>query len=587
MKDTKKLNLIQGLSKTFNRFPIALMISVCAWVTIILLIEKTFAITNNQRQQTDYVYEYLLIRMFLALVMTYFISTASKLAAEVYKLNKTSQFVLNIFTIIVPIAYFKLVWPVTNDLVVNSHIQNYAILMLIITAVNLTIPYWNKDQNHQQWQFLFETLIAATTSILISAVIMLCFVIFMIGINTLFNLNMQIDLYIIRVFATLGTLFTVNLFLYNLPKKFDKTPNNSKQDLNILKIISNYILLPFVFGYFAIMYAYIFNILITAQWPEGSVVYTILALIVPVFIYTLVAFPFKNQFKNKSLKILVNKGLFALLIPVICVYFYAIYIRIAEFGITIDRYFVVIFGIWVTLNSIYYLVTKKQKFGSMFYAAIILGVITNFGPLNAWKVSEISQTNRLLNIFNTTGLLVNGKLVDSATISNDVFYDIYSINYYLQDNHELKYFNKVIPQVVKNELENKDLFSTRINYAITNPQNIEINVPKQQLFDISKYQQMAIVDSYYTEEAENEFKAKFDYTKQQIILQYPNQTKVVIPINLNSDRESLRQASKDNTPYIITTVVNDVEYTLHIETLFAQIIEKSINVTRLEGYLFF
>jgi hypothetical protein len=41
--------------------------------------------------------------------------------------------------------------------------------------------------------------------------------------------------------------------------------------------------------------------------------------------------------------------------------FYAIYLRINQYDLTINRYFVVIFGIWLLVISIYFIFSKKKN----------------------------------------------------------------------------------------------------------------------------------------------------------------------------------------------------------------------------------
>jgi hypothetical protein len=47
-------------------------------------------------------------------------------------------------------------------------------------------------------------------------------------------------------------------------------------------------------------------------------------------------------------------------IPQIFMLFYAIYLRIAQYDLTMNRYFVVVFGIWLAIISVYFIFSIKK-----------------------------------------------------------------------------------------------------------------------------------------------------------------------------------------------------------------------------------
>jgi hypothetical protein len=68
------------------------------------------------------------------------------------------------------------------------------------------------------------------------------------------------------------------------------------------------------------------------------------------------AFEEKNKFIKKFRKIFPYA-----VVPQIFMLFYAIYIRINQYDITINRYFVVTFGIMLLMISLYYIFNKSKK----------------------------------------------------------------------------------------------------------------------------------------------------------------------------------------------------------------------------------
>lgn len=70
---------------------------------------------------------------------------------------------------------------------------------------------------------------------------------------------------------------------------------------------------------------------------------------------------FSRAYEEESALTRIFRRYFPLLVlPQVCMLFYAIYLRIAQYDITMNRYFVVVFGIWLTIISIYYVVSQKR-----------------------------------------------------------------------------------------------------------------------------------------------------------------------------------------------------------------------------------
>ncbi|MDR0772292.1 MAG: DUF4153 domain-containing protein, partial [Candidatus Peribacteria bacterium] len=62
-------------------------------------------------------------------------------------------------------------------------------------------------------------------------------------------------------------------------------------------------------------------------------------------------------------------------IPQIFMLFYAMYLRINQYDLTINRYFVVVFGIWLLFISLYFVFSKRKNL------IVIPAVLTTFTVL--------------------------------------------------------------------------------------------------------------------------------------------------------------------------------------------------------------
>jgi hypothetical protein len=90
-----------------------------------------------------------------------------------------------------------------------------------------------------------------------------------------------------------------------------------------------------------------------------------------IFGYITYMFSYVFEEKNKFIKIF-RKVFPYIVIPQIFMLFYAIYLRINQYDITINRYFIVVFGLWLLIISLYYIFSKKK------HLAFIPAVLTLF-----------------------------------------------------------------------------------------------------------------------------------------------------------------------------------------------------------------
>ena len=108
---------------------------------------------------------------------------------------------------------------------------------------------------------------------------------------------------------------------------------------------------------------------------------------------------------------------------------YAIYLRINQYDLTMNRYFVVIFGIWLTLISLYYILSTKKSL-SMIPASLVASILViSIGPWSVYSLPVARQEARLMSNLEEAQILQDGKIVPLASkrdISRELSNDIYS-----------------------------------------------------------------------------------------------------------------------------------------------------------------
>jgi flagellar biosynthesis protein FliQ len=75
--------------------------------------------------------------------------------------------------------------------------------------------------------------------------------------------------------------------------------------------------------------------------------------------------------------------------------FYAIYLRIHQYDITVNRYFVVVFGLWLLVISAYYIFSNKKHLAFIPAVLTLFTVIISVGPWGVYSLPESRQLERL------------------------------------------------------------------------------------------------------------------------------------------------------------------------------------------------
>lgn len=173
---------------------------------------------------------------------------------------------------------------------------------------------------------------------------------------------------------------------------------------------------PFIFLYFAILYAYTVKVLLNfSDWPKGEVSWLVIGFSSFGYIIYIFSYIFEKDFS--AIRIFRKYFPFAVL-PQIAMLFYAIYLRIAQYDITTNRYFVLVFGIWLLCISLYYVFSAKK------FLAFIPAVITLFtllisvGPWSVYQLPESRQMVRLEKNLTLAGILKNNEIIIPNSVSD-------------------------------------------------------------------------------------------------------------------------------------------------------------------------
>lgn len=285
-------------------------------------------------------------------------------------------------------------------------------------------------------------LVRLLVTILYSGILMLSLFAILYTLNSLLNLAIT-DKHYTDTAILVWSLFAPFYLFAGIPKARELSkPSDSPE---ILRFLMHRILIPLLAVYTAILYVYSAKILIEQVWPKGIVSSLILAYLCIGILVWFLSSPTKDA--NKFAYYYHVAYPFATL-PLFAVLSYAIGIRISEYGITEERWFVIILASWCALAISMLAVrtvlgeAKADKLGlRVILLPVSLALITAssvVGPMSAFEVSIRSQRGELIELLENYDMLQNGVIKPAeGEVSLEDRQRLSNILYWFDGNHGL------------------------------------------------------------------------------------------------------------------------------------------------------
>ena len=345
--------------------------------------------------------------------------------------------------LVIPLMVGYFFWLIQNNEI--SHINVIAHIIFSLVAISLLsiasfsttkspILFWQYNVK-MLWQLLLATICA---TIFFSG-----FALALLAVQVLFDI-LSSGRSIGYLSAFFFSLFLPLFFAAGIPTK---TQIHEAKKFPVLKIIGQYILIPILATYLIIIYAYGLKILFTWELPKGMLSWLIL---VSSGAGLLIFFMLHNLYVTKATKIstLFGKWFFYLKLPLLGLLFLAILRRVADYGITESRYYVLLAACWLLGITIYIIISKGRSLRPIIISFIIVALCSLVGPWSAFSVSQKSQYNRLEKLFEENELLEDGKFSNDSTkvISKAVSAECKEILHFFAKREKVEYLQPLFTQ---------------------------------------------------------------------------------------------------------------------------------------------
>lgn len=466
----KKFNLksfSNELLRVIKRFHIVLLFIVGLATTSILEINlNVFEVEFN-------VWGYFILSIFASIYIVLFVEISTRLWKKIFAY--TTLFAIAIYSF-----YFF-------DNKIEWETMQYAAILLTAVLTTFTILFLNKNSDISFWIFAVTIVRQIITTVIYISILFGGLALAFYAVQILFEIEMSY-----KVYANLSTICYLLIapiyLLMNVPIKtefYDKTPTHAK----FIKILGLYVLLPILGIYLVILYLYLIKIIVNWELPNGWV--TTLVSILALGGYFTKFLVFINP-DNKLVQFL-NKYFSVLILPLVVLMSVGLARRIADYGITINRLYVLVFNLWLYGVNIYLYFTQSKHLRWLVISFAAVLFLASVGPWSIYAVTKNVYENDLTSKLIENNLLINAKLIQNKNneknISDTIGFQISeSINYYI------KYYGvenwKSAFETPENIGDSYDLIEfLGLNDMATNDykQFIDVKLSENQQFDINGY----------------------------------------------------------------------------------------------------
>lgn len=435
----KKVNLkilnFKSVKDTFKRFPFTIISATLASIFLVLATHDLYSEAFNNR-----LFSYGLVFVF-AIFLYAFIKLFNEGLRNFYDLkNLKNNNLLKIisYVITLPMLYgiYELVFDEKGPL--NNYNDRF-VYFTLIAALVVASSFIAKFSYHEDYvAYVAKILKAFIISNIYSFIVFVGMSSIVFAMNSLFNFNFGSIVYL-RLGIISFILFNVITFFQDFPKVRDSFTDYKYP--KAFKILLVYIITPLVIIYTLILLIYFIKILVLWQIPNNLIVNLVIwfssfAVIYLFFLSRVDSIAFINKFK-----VIFPISLF----PLLAMMFFAIYLRISEYGLTENRYIVIASGLWVFLSLIYYIFYRNNSNITIpiFLAIIIL--ITGIGPASAIRLSTRSQNARFERLLKENNMIAGQYINSDVNVDSSVKNQIIDIVSYMDKRNrieELKYLPK-------------------------------------------------------------------------------------------------------------------------------------------------
>jgi len=554
-------NVVSKAKSTFNRFPITLMwVFIGTFFTLFTIESDTFDNSYNAK-----------------IILTFDLGVSWLIATRFFK----EQFKKNLSWLFVVTLCFLVLFYLTFETEGNKIHQNtfirftlYFIAGHLFVMIAPFIVKWNKSA---YFNYLKAVFISIVRSLFFSLILYLGIVLALLAVKHLFNINIKGDRFL-QVFVICIGIINTWIYLSDFPKDIHNqlAINYTKA----LEVLVRYILIPLVILYLFILYVYSLKIVINWDLPKGWVSYLVIVLSFLGFIIQILINPIQKTINSRAIRRF-HPWFYYLLLPLIGLLFVAIFRRINEYGITENRYFVLVLAFWILAMTLYMIFSKHQKIKVFPLSLAIVAIFVSFGFWGAFSVSSKSQVKQFEKVYTD---------IKSTNFSTtfEKKNQLRSIIRYLNNKHELYKVKNILGYNPKTtfktdshwQLQNRlmDSLDIKVTDNVTHPYtNHYYSIDENNTINIKNYDilKKIFLNSYNKENTIQEYRFYLSEKTNTIRISKSNATIAEIDCS-----EMIKKLKTQGKNYNISPDLMTIEQ--YFETLNIKLIFQSVSLSKID-----
>ena len=464
MKFPSLQTFVHSLRSVLLRFPLEIGFALLGTVAATVLIEIS---------ELKVAAENFCLRLIMVANLGLVLSLSLSLFFESNVFSFPKKMLLRVLIILLAIALFYLIDPLKRE----TDVFRFILLALAFHLSVSFASYFGKGHINAFWQFNRIIFLRFLIGGIYSAALFLGLAAAIGSMNFLFNFKFQWDTFAI-LWVWIAGIFQTVFFLSGIPVNLNELEEDKTYPAG-LKIFTQFVLIPLATVYAIILLAYEAKILIEWELPKGLVSNLILGYAVFGILSLLLIYPVRDQDENKWLKTF-SRSFYYVLIPLILLLVWAVLARVIDYGITEERYFLIILAAWLSFICVYFLISKGQNIMIIPVSLCLVTALSVYGPQGAFSTSRRSQINELKQLFEKHRSLEGDKIIKlKIKPGKEDMTRMINIVDYLVNMHGLESFSPILkrdPGIIADSLlsvyEKKKYDSRTNNWEIRSRQKL-------------------------------------------------------------------------------------------------------------------
>jgi len=344
-----------------------------------------------------------LLRALLAATLGLPLGVALETTRERRRLRAQWAWVIRVVAAATLIGFYFAAREWTSKLLAIRYLQLSVVLHLLVAV----LPFGSGGTERGFWQFNRTLLQRFVLTTLYTGVLFAALALALAAIDKLFGIDVDNDAYL-QLLVLLAFVFHPWFFLGGLPADLDALEANDDYP-GAVKVFAQFILLPIVTLYLAILTVYLGRVLVTRTWPSGWIGYLVTSVAVAGTFALLLVHPIRERADSRWVNVY-GRWFYVALLPSIGMLLVAIYQRVHQYGVTESRYFLAVIAFWLAGIALYYSVSRSRRIRLIPVTLCIVALATFLGPWSAVAIARRSQVGRLRTLLLRNNLLAGGQV---------------------------------------------------------------------------------------------------------------------------------------------------------------------------------